>query len=132
MQVSADLANASQTTEMIPLPGARRVSARRSVGWVIPGALFSGALAFFLVFLIDGAVGNLESAVALAITALPFLIAAAEAPGRLLHPLSIFGFTMLLGIAGQTIYLTHGHPRGLFPHFYPDSRPTFSIEGFWW
>jgi oligosaccharide repeat unit polymerase len=79
----------------------------------MPGALFVGALAFFLSFLINGAVGNLQSAVALAITAVPFLIVAIEAPGRLLHPLSIFGFTMLLGIAGQTIYLTHGHPADL-------------------
>ena len=113
MQISAALVDGSRTTAIIALPGTRRASSGGVVGWVIPGALLIGALAFFLVFLINGAAGNLQSAVALAITAVPFLIAAVEAPGRLLHPLSIFGFTMLLGIAGQTIYLTHGHPAAL-------------------
>lgn len=113
MSVSAGLANTSRTTAITPLLGARRAGRGSLVGWVIPGALLTGALAFFLAFMIDGEVGDLQSAVALAITAAPFLIVAAEAPGRLLHPLSIFGFTMLLGIAGQTIYLTHGHPSAL-------------------
>ena len=113
MQISADLADGSRTLAVTPFPGARRASGGSVVGWVIPGALLAGALAFFVVFLINGAAGDLQSAVALAITAAPFLIVAIEAPGRLLHPLSIFGFTMLLGIAGQTIYLTHGHPAAL-------------------
>jgi oligosaccharide repeat unit polymerase len=113
MQISADFANSSRAIEMIPLPGARRAGGGGVAGWIIPGTLFIGALVFFLFFLVNGAVGDLQSAVALAITAVPFLIVAVEAPGRLLHPLSIFGFTMLLGIAGQTIYLTHGHPAAL-------------------
>ena len=112
MQISTGLAKGSRTTAIIPLPSAGRAGSG-SVGWVIPGTLFVGALAFFLAFLIDGAAGDLQSAVALAITAAPFLVVAVEAPGRLLHPLSIFGFTMLLGVAGQTIYLTHGHPAAV-------------------
>jgi hypothetical protein len=113
MQGSVDLASVSQTTATIPFPGARRAGGDSVVGWVIPGTLLISASVFFLCFLISGTPANLQCAVALAITAAPFLIAAAEAPGRLLHPLSIFGFTMLLGVAGQTIYLTHGNPAAL-------------------
>lgn len=113
MQGSAGLANGSHTTAIIPRPAASRANGGGVAGWVIPGTLLLSALAFFFFFLINGAAANLQCAVALSITAAPFLIAAAEAPGRLLHPLSIFGFTMLLGVAGQTIYLTHGHPTAL-------------------
>ncbi len=80
------------------------------IGWAIPVVLLVAAIVFFLVYLVGSASGNLQSAAALAITAAPFLVAAREAPGRLLHPLAVFGFTMVLGIAGQTIYLTHGAP----------------------
>jgi oligosaccharide repeat unit polymerase len=110
MRISAALANDSQAEASIPFPGARRARGGGMVGWIIPSLLLIGALAFFLAFLIKGSAGDLQSAVALAITAVPYMIVAAEAPGRLLHPLSVFGFTMLLGIAGQTIYLTHGPP----------------------
>ena len=113
MRISTGLVYDSRTTAVNPLPGAHRAGRDSVIGWVIPYTLLVSALAFFLVFLINGSAGNLQSAVALAITAAPFLIAAVEAPGRLLHPLSIFGFTMLLGVAGQTIYLTHGHPAAL-------------------
>lgn len=88
----------------------QRVGSDGAVGWAVPGLLFASALVFFVVSLLKGTSGDLLSAVALAITAIPFLFVAIETPGRLLHPLSLFGFTMVLGVAGQMIYLTHGHP----------------------
>jgi oligosaccharide repeat unit polymerase len=83
------------------------------VGWAMPSLLLIACLAFFALHLIRGDTTDLQCAAALAITAAPFLVAAHEAPNRLLHPLSVFGFTMVLGIAGQTIYLTHGKPAAL-------------------
>jgi hypothetical protein len=77
------------------------------IGWAIPIVLLVTAVAFFVVYLIDSDIGNLQSAAAFAITAAPFLVAAREAPGRLVHPMAVFGFTMVLGIAGQTTYITH-------------------------
>lgn len=77
------------------------------VGWAIPVVLLLAAFVFFLVYLIGSSVGDLQTAAAFAITALPFLVAAKEAPGRFLHPMAVFGFTMVLGVAGQTAYLTH-------------------------
>ena len=120
MQTSASIPSGSQTAAPAPAPApvpilnARRVRDNSVVAWMLPGALLLSALGFFFAFLINGAAGDLQSAVALAITAVPYLIVAVEAPGRLLHPLSIFGFTMILGVAGQTIYLTHGHPAALY------------------
>jgi hypothetical protein len=84
--------------------------AARWIGWLMPAALTLTAVAFFLVFLFGHEQGDIQSAAAAAITALPFIVAAREAPERLLHPLAVFGFTMVLGIAGQTIYLAHGAP----------------------
>jgi hypothetical protein len=80
---------------------------RLKVGWAIPFVLLLAAFVFFLAYLVDSSVGDLQSAAAFAITALPFLLAAKEAPARLLHPLAVFGFTMVLGVAGQTTYLAH-------------------------
>ena len=80
----------------------------RWIGWVAPAALTVTAVAFFLAFLLDGNEGDIQSAAAAAITVLPFVVAAGEASSRLLHPMAIFGYTMVLGLAGQTIYLTHG------------------------
>jgi hypothetical protein len=92
------------------LSSSASTDAPRWLGWIIPSALLLAATVFFLVYLFDSAIGDLQSAAALAITAAPFLVAAREAPRRLLHPLAVFGFTMVLGVAGQTIYLTHGAP----------------------
>jgi hypothetical protein len=77
--------------------------------WIIPATLSTIGLVFFALFVINGEGGNLQCAVALAVTAVPFAIAALDDPNRLLHPLSVVGFTMLLGVAGQTVYLTHPH-----------------------
>ena len=88
----------------------RQALAARWIGWASPSALTLAAVAFFLSFLFDADQGDLQSAAAAAITALPFIVAAREAPNRLLHPMAVFGFTMVLGVAGQTIYLTHGGP----------------------
>lgn len=92
----------------------RRHSRRAETGledwacWVIPISLLLAAGFYFVLYLVNARAANIQCAVALAITAAPFLVAAVDAPGRLLHPLAIFGFTMVLGVAGQTIYLTHG------------------------
>jgi oligosaccharide repeat unit polymerase len=113
MRLSADLPSGAGDSSWAVSAEARGAGAGSAVAWVIPSLLFIGAFAFLIAFLIGGAAGDLQSAVALAITAIPFLIVAIEAPDRLLHPLSIFGFTMILGVAGQTVYLTHGRPAAL-------------------
>src|SRR5947207_6833832 len=95
--------------------GARQLSERRgppaamksSIAWIPAAAISVAGLAFFLLFVATGYTSDLQCAGAFMITAVPFWVAAAEAPNRLLHPLSVFGFTMLLGVAGQTVYLTH-------------------------
>jgi oligosaccharide repeat unit polymerase len=84
--------------------------AARWIGWLMPAALTLSAVFFFFVFLFGREQGDIQSAAALAVTALPFIVAAREAPERLLHPLAVFGFTMVLGIAGQTIYLADATP----------------------
>jgi oligosaccharide repeat unit polymerase len=91
------------------LPPAAGGDARRLIGLAFPFSLLFAALCFFVVSLVERSSGDMQCAAALAITAAPFLLAAYEAPGRLLHPLAIFGFTMVLGVAGQTIYLVHGN-----------------------
>lgn len=76
--------------------------------WVIPAGLVAVGVSFFAAFLASGEISHLQCSVAFMITAVPFSIAAAERPRRILHPLSVFGFTLLLGVAGQTVFLTHG------------------------
>lgn len=78
--------------------------------WIIPVGLAAIALVFFALFVLSGESSNLQCAVAVMVSAVPFAIAAVEEPKRLLHPLSVFGFTLLLGVAGQTVYLTHVDP----------------------
>lgn len=78
----------------------------RTVAATLPLVLGLVSLAFLLRFLVAGAKeADLMSSVAFAVTAIPFLLAWLAAPTRLLHPLSVLGFTMLLGVAGQTAYL---------------------------
>jgi hypothetical protein len=89
------------------------VVAGEYVAPMIPGILSTIGLVFFGLFFITGESRNLQCAVAFMVTAVPFLIAAVDGPGRLLHPLSVFGFTMLLGVAGQTVYVTYGDPSNL-------------------
>jgi oligosaccharide repeat unit polymerase len=88
------------------LPAARR----GYVAWAPAGATLAAGVAFFSLFIATGSSSNLQCAAAFMITAVPFVISAGEAPSRLLQPLSLFGFTMLLGVAGQTVYLTHSDP----------------------
>lgn len=78
-----------------------------ATAWLLPAVLGAGAVLAFGHFLFTGDVAGAQVAVALALTAAPLLLVAIESPGRLLHPLSVFAFTMLLGIAGQTIYLNY-------------------------
>ena len=99
-----------------PPPGIRS-KLRRSpavggelAAWIFPGVLSTIGFAFFVLFVFTGEASKLQCAVAFIVTAVPFSIAALEDPNRLLHPLSVFGFTLLLGFACQTVYLTHGEP----------------------
>jgi hypothetical protein len=98
------------------------------IGRVIPACLLGGAIVFFIAYLVGGGEGDLQSATALAITAAPFAVAAREAPERLLHPLALFGFTMLLGVAGQTIFLTQGSPAVL-PELLSGMSPQILTHG---
>jgi oligosaccharide repeat unit polymerase len=104
-------------------PTTRSLDSGVPVGWVVPSLLLIASAVFFVLHLVRADAADLQSAAALAITAAPFLVAAREAPNRLLHPLSVFGFTMVLGVAGQTIYLTHGKPPVL-----PELLSGFSAE----
>jgi oligosaccharide repeat unit polymerase len=81
--------------------------------WFLPVVLSTIGVVFFALFVITGESRNLQCAVAFMVTAAPFLMAAVEGPERLLHPLSVVGFTMLLGVAGQTVYVTYGDPSNL-------------------
>ena len=79
-----------------------------SVAGVVPVVLGAVGAGFLVRFLLGG--GNdsdLMSSTAFMITAVPFVLAWLEAPGRLLHPLALLGFTMLIGVAGQTAYLSY-------------------------
>ncbi len=49
-------------------------------------------------------------ATALAVSAIPFLLVRFSAPSRVLHPLNVFGFVLMLGVFGQTTYLTLAPP----------------------
>lgn len=98
-----------------------------SVGWILPIVLVITATVFFCLYLATATIGDLQCAAALAITAAPFVVAAADAPGRLLHPMSVVGFTMVLGIAGQTIYLTHG--AALLPELLSGLSPEILNRG---
>lgn len=88
--------------------GDRSLAAGGNAAWFPVAGILAAGLVFFLLFLATGDNSNLQCAVAFMVTAVPFVIVAAEAPDRLLHPLSVFGFTMLLGVAGQAVYITHG------------------------
>jgi hypothetical protein len=113
MRVLADVPSGAARSPVDDRAVVRGSGEGSAVAWVLPSLLLLGAFGFFVAFLIGSDGGDMESAVALAITAVPFLIVAIEAPDRLLHPLSIFGLVMILGIAGQTVYLTHGQPAKL-------------------
>ena len=90
----------------------RRAATAELAVWFIPMGLAAIGVAFLAAFVVTGEISNLQCAVAFTVTAVPFTIAAAERPKRLLHPLSVFGFTLLLGLAGQTVYLTRSDLEG--------------------
>ena len=91
-----------------PAPVTRRPrSVRRRqfpAGWIAIVIAATGLLSF-AAFVATGEPNLLLLALALALSAVPFALAAGDAPERLLHPLTLFGFSMLLGVAGQTAFL---------------------------
>ncbi len=74
--------------------------------WAIPGLLLVAGLAFLISFTITAREADIQCAAAFGLTAVPFVLAAIDSRDRLLHPLSLFGFAMVFGVAGQTVYLT--------------------------
>ncbi len=79
--------------------------------WALSVFLVGATIAALIAFLLRGNEEYLWIAVAAAITSLPFSAAAVQRPRRLLHPLSLYGTTMLFGVFGQTIYLQFGDSK---------------------
>lgn len=96
--------------------------------WAAPVALALISLAYFLRFVSGGDEGDLLSSVAFAITAVPFVLASLAAPGRLVHPLALFGFTMVLGVAGQTAFLND--PAGAGRTIRAESPAALLLSGY--
>ncbi len=95
-----------------PAARPRRTPSGELAVWFIPIGLVAIGMVFFAAFVATGEISHLQCSVALVVTAIPFTIAAAERPKRILHPLSVFGFTLLLGFAGQTVFLTQSSSEG--------------------
>ncbi len=96
----------------MPVDAVRSNARGRAVGWIVPVALGVISLGYLVGFLVGGGTGELLTSLAFAATAVPFLLAAIDSPCRLLHPLSVLGFTMVLGVAGETALLTYLDRKG--------------------
>jgi hypothetical protein len=90
----------------LPAPLRTGPAGRRSISptGVIAAVLVALAVVAFLAFVAGADSGLLIVALAMATTAVPFALAALEVPRRLIHPLTLVGFTMFFGVAGQTAY----------------------------
>jgi len=87
-----------------PEPAQHALPHPRTHTWILLG-LAAGACAGLAWYVAAPSHNGLLLALSCAITMIPFGCAHLAAPQRILQPISLLGFTMLLGIVGQTAFL---------------------------